>query len=90
LGSHSYSLYLFHFAVLNGFLETFGNRTDLRGIWVFLLFYILVVGGAILVSAITKPLLEDAGTAVGRYFVEYNETRHKRQQRFQAASQTVN
>jgi peptidoglycan/LPS O-acetylase OafA/YrhL len=74
IGRYSYSLYLFHFAVLNLIL-VWGPQVHGQGIAVFLMGYAAVVIGAIGVSLVTKPLLEDGGTKLGRLLVALNERR---------------
>ena len=76
IGNHSYSLYLFHFAMLNLWLIIFDHSPRQHSIANFLLFYFLAVSGAILVSLVTKPMLEDAGSSIGRKLVSINEKRN--------------
>jgi exopolysaccharide production protein ExoZ len=75
IGRYSYSLYLFHFAVLNLILIVSEHSPIRTGVAMFLLSYLLAVSGAIIVSLITKPLLEDLGSSVGRYLVNFSEER---------------
>lgn len=75
IGRQSYSLYLFHFAVINMMLLILGHRPILHSIGVFLCGYIVAVTGAIMVSLATKPLLEDVGSSIGRFIVNLNERR---------------
>jgi exopolysaccharide production protein ExoZ len=75
IGRYSYSLYLFHFAVLNLLLITSKNSPTHVGISVFLESYVLAICGAVAVSLMTKPLLEDLGSTVGRYLVGFSERR---------------
>jgi exopolysaccharide production protein ExoZ len=75
IGRYSYSLYLFHFAVLNFMLIISRYFSPQPGIATFFLSYLLAVSGATIVSMITKPLLEDLGSSMGRYLVNFGERR---------------
>jgi peptidoglycan/LPS O-acetylase OafA/YrhL len=75
VGRYSYSLYLFHFAVLNLLIIGMERFLERKGLIVFAVGYSLAVGGALIISLITKPLLEDVGTAIGRWLVAFNERR---------------
>jgi len=75
VGKHSYSLYLFHFSVINIMLIAIGGRPTQHGIEVFIAAFCIAVSGSILVSLIAKPLLEDSGSALGRLLVRNNENR---------------
>lgn len=77
IGRHSYSLYLFHFAVINIMLIVLGGRPSQPSIMVFLSGYFLAVSGTILISLVTKPLLEDVGSTIGRLLVDFSERRIK-------------
>lgn len=69
LGSHSYSLYLFHFAILNFILIVAKTELQNIGLIGFILVYLTTLGLTSLVSAITVPTLEASGSALGRYLI---------------------
>lgn len=74
-GRHSYSLYLFHFAVLNLTMTLADRAGGLgKGLWVFGAAFVLVTILSALVATVTKPLLEDRGTAMGRALVSWLTT----------------
>lgn len=74
-GRHSYSLYLFHFAVLNLTMTLADRAGGLgNGLWVFGAAFVLVTILSALVATVTKPLLEDRGTAMGRALVSWLTT----------------
>ena len=67
LGRRSYSLYLFHFAVVNGVIAWLPRTPNAYVNLCFALFVVMIF--SCIVASVTRPLLEDAGTAMGRRLV---------------------
>lgn len=69
LGQRSYSLYLFHFAVLNGVMAHWPGTTN--NIVQLPAALAAVVSLSCAVAAVTRPALEDMGSALGRRLVAH-------------------
>lgn len=67
LGQRSYSLYLFHFAVLNAVIVLMPRWPSQLLTLVVALLAVVLLSSA--VAFVTRPLLEDRGTALGRRLV---------------------
>jgi exopolysaccharide production protein ExoZ len=67
LGRCSYSLYLFHFAIVNAVIAWL-PRTQNAYIDLGLALFVVIAGSCV-VASFTRPFLEDAGTAMGRRLV---------------------
>jgi peptidoglycan/LPS O-acetylase OafA/YrhL len=73
VGKISYSLYLFHFAVINGLIWLAGD--SLTGLAGFAIAYCSVCGVTALFAVwVSKPYLEDVGTLLGKRVVGWNES----------------
>nr|WP_315496539.1 acyltransferase [uncultured Rhodoferax sp.] len=70
LGTHSYSMYIFHFAVLNIILLVAKSPLQQLGFFGFLIAYAGTLSFTSLLSAYTQPTLEAYGSRVGRYIIE--------------------
>jgi exopolysaccharide production protein ExoZ len=67
LGRCSYSLYLFHFAIVNAVIAWLPRSQNAYFDLCLALF--VVIAGSCVVASFTRPLLEDVGTAMGRRLV---------------------